>query len=202
MPLALGSLVVLVPTALAVARLDYIVTRNVIVAMLPLAIVVALGVAAPGIGRWAIALPAGLCMLGLVAVIAIASDVRYQRDDWRAAARALEELPASGPRAVLVNDRPLALLVYVPVVRALEGPPEVSEVDVLRLARRETGEPLRPPSAPPRPLPMPGFRLLERVQGETFTIDRYRASSSTPVSLATLEVKSLTGEKGSALLLP
>jgi 4-amino-4-deoxy-L-arabinose transferase-like glycosyltransferase len=202
MPLALGSLVVLVPTALAVLGLDYIVTRNVIVAILPLAIVVALGVMAPEIGRWALALPAGLCVLGIVAVIAIASDVRYQRDDWRAAARALEELPARGPRAVLVNDRPVALLVYVPAARALEGPPEVSEVDVLRLARRETGEPLHPPSAPPRPSPMPGFRHLGRVQGETFTLDRYRASSSRPLSLATLGALSLTGEKGSALLLP
>jgi 4-amino-4-deoxy-L-arabinose transferase-like glycosyltransferase len=203
-PFALGSLVILVPTALAVVGLDYMITRNVIVAMLPLAIVMALGVTAPGIGRWAIALPAGLCLLGVVAVISIASDVRYQRDDWRAAAGALEELPAGGPRAVLASadTGAAALLAYLPAARALKGPSRVSEVDLLLLARRESRQPLHPPTPPPRPLPVPGFRLLERVRGETFTIDRYKASPSRPVSPAALEVKSLTGEQGSALLMP
>jgi 4-amino-4-deoxy-L-arabinose transferase-like glycosyltransferase len=201
-PFAIGSLVIVVPAAMAVAGVDYIVTRNVIVAMVPLAIVVALGVTAPGIGRWAVALPTGLCVIGAVAVIAIASDVRYQRDDWRAAARAIEELPANGPRALLLDDGPAALLVYLPTARALESPSQVSEVDLLRLARRETGEPLRQPTGPPRPLPTPGFRLLERVHGETFTIDRYRASSSRRVSPAALEVEWLAGGEGSALLLP
>jgi mannosyltransferase len=202
-PLALAVLVVVLALALAVSGLDFLLTRNLIVAWLPLAIVVALGAATPGQGRLGIALAGTLCALGVAMVVAVASDVRYQRDDWRGAARAIASLPG-GPRAVLVTpadgDGPLSL--YLPGTRHLHALSVVSEVDLLSVARRAPGKPLRPPRPPTPPPPAPGFATLSRVQAETFTLVRYRASPPAPVSARMLAGQTLTGSRGSALLVP
>jgi mannosyltransferase len=205
-PLAIAALVILVPSTLAVAGIDYIVTRNLIAAVLPLAIVVALGAVASGAGRWAIALPAGICALGAVAVVGIAADVRYQRDDWRGAARALADLSAEGrPRLVIVSadTEIFALLAYLPEAHRLETASRVSELDLLLLAKRESLEPLRPPDPSPRPLPVSGFRPFSSMQGETFAIIRYRAPSSKRVPPSrVLDERQVDGEDVDSVLLP
>ena len=111
--LALAAIAVGVPLALAVFGADYVITRNLIAAMVPL--VVLAGVAAAR-ARAGPALVAGLCAIGVVAFAGVEGNALYQRDDWRAVAAALG--PAtSGPRVVVLNpsDGVPALELYAPL---------------------------------------------------------------------------------------
>jgi 4-amino-4-deoxy-L-arabinose transferase-like glycosyltransferase len=203
-PLAIAAAVLLVPLALALAGLDYLITRNLIVALLPLTAVVALGAGTERAGGLGIAVTVTLCALGVAIVTAVASDVRYQRDDWRGAAREIDSVPAHGPRAVLVtpNDGVSVLPVYLPGAHRLHGSPAVSELDLLSVAKRVPGEPLRAPRPPTPPPPAPGFAPFSRVEAETYTLVRYRTSPPAAVSAQMLEGQTLTGARGAALLVP
>ncbi|WP_372789931.1 glycosyltransferase family 39 protein [Paraconexibacter sp.] len=94
----LGS--VLVPVGLALAGDDYVVTRNLIAAVVPLIALLGVGFAALP-ARTGLAAAALAGVLGTGTVLAVQADPAYQREDWRAAVRALGPAPA-GPRAVVV----------------------------------------------------------------------------------------------------
>src|SRR5439155_24600068 len=97
----IGVAAIAAPFALALIGPDYLIARNVLPAWLPLAVAVAAGLTVPGGSRAGPAAAALACAVGLVGVIATAADERYQRDDWRDAAKALG--PVSRPRAIVVT---------------------------------------------------------------------------------------------------
>src|SRR5204863_2069457 len=97
----LGATAIVAAVVLALIGPDYLIVRNVLPAWLPLAVAVATGLAASGVPREGIAAAAVLCAIGLVQIVAVASDQRYQRDDWRDAARALG--PVTQTRAIIVT---------------------------------------------------------------------------------------------------
>src|SRR4051812_7717935 len=86
------------PLLLAVIGPDYLISRNVIASLVPLAVVVAAGFAT---SRAGIAAAAGLCAVGFVQVIGVDTQERYQRDNWRAAGEFIGR--ADEPRAVIVT---------------------------------------------------------------------------------------------------
>ena len=93
--LYLGSAAVLLPLVLGVGfelianRGDFLLDRNVLSAWLPLAIVVATGFGAPRASPFGTAAVAALCAAGCAVTVAIASNERLQRDDWRTIAPAI-----------------------------------------------------------------------------------------------------------------
>jgi hypothetical protein len=120
---------------LALAGIDNLITRNVIVVLIPLIALVAAGLGARRAGLLGLAGAATLCVVGLVATIGVVVDWRLQRPDWRGLAHALGPRPAAGVgRAVVVQHvagvYPLAL--YLPGLRFMPHPgASVRELDVV-----------------------------------------------------------------------
>jgi len=97
--LALAAFALGVPVVLALAGADYLITRNLIAAMVPLVVLAAVAATR---SRAGLALVAGLCAVGVVAFAGVEGNPLYQRDDWRGVAQALG--PATnGIRAVVLN---------------------------------------------------------------------------------------------------
>jgi mannosyltransferase len=163
--------------AFAAAGQDFVLERNLLPALIPLALVGAAGIAAPRAGRLGVGV--GVALVAYLLAFCVYSDFRptLQRDDWRTVAREIG--PPRGPRAILVweqGDEPLAFYVGAGETRVKwkqwrHGPIPVSEVDVV------SG---RPP--PPRhdSLP-PSFHQVQRVTLGRMTLIRYRAAR--PVAL-------------------
>lgn len=178
---------VVLPLVLAVGGEDQLLTRNVVGALTLALCLVAVGLARLG-ARVALAVAVVLCAGWTALVVDVARDPALQRDDWRGAVEALDA--AAGPRAVVVSPGsgriPVAHYLDRSALMAPAGEP-VREIDLLALAERAPGEAPRPPRPAEVPPPAPGFTLVERRQGPTFTVLRFRAQAPvrvTPGALA------------------
>jgi 4-amino-4-deoxy-L-arabinose transferase-like glycosyltransferase len=125
----------LLSLALVLVGLDNLLTRNVIVVLIALIVLVAGGLGARRAGLLGLAGTATLCVVGLVATVGVAVDRPFQRPDWRGLGRALAPGRTAGAyRAVLVQKSaglyPLAI--YVPGLRFMKRPgAPVQELDVV-----------------------------------------------------------------------
>jgi mannosyltransferase len=99
---ALGSAAIAVPVLLAVVGIDFINPRNLIGALVPLLILLAVGFGARGSGHlgWIAGLAA--CLLFSGVLVAVNVSAQMQRPDWRGAAQALA---SSGNARVFVVPR-------------------------------------------------------------------------------------------------
>jgi 4-amino-4-deoxy-L-arabinose transferase-like glycosyltransferase len=189
----LGAVAVVGVILAALVGVDYLNTRNMIEAWLPLAAVPAIGFAAPRAG-WAG--PAGvvaLCATFLVAVVSVDADRTFQRDDWRGAAHALGR--ATVPRAIVVTpgDGVLPLQVYLPRARPLRTGDRVQEIDVLGVAlRRKQGEGPQQPTRIPHLL-YPQFTLARARRDRLFLVARYRSPTPVAVSAGILQNSRASG---------
>jgi len=171
----LAAIALGVPLALALAGVDYFLTRNGLASLVPVLIAFGAGFGARAAGRAGLAAAAALCAISLVMVVAVPTDSRYQRDDWRGAA---EELgPARGARdRGLPASGSTALEHYLGPSRRLgfSGFP-YSDVVVGMSARStgESGEPPRPVTEPR--LLEPRLELVSRRLADTFTVYRLHA---------------------------
>jgi hypothetical protein len=173
--LALAVLAAGVPALLALAGADYLITRNVLAALVPL--LVAAGVAAART-RAGPVLVAGLCAVGVVAFVGVETNVAYQRDDWRGVARVLGPATAA-PRAVVVDPASGEVPLSVYAARLMQVPASgavtTSEIDVVLLG-----------GAPEHAAPsLAGFEAALLHSGH-FTVLRYRAAAPVAVSYAQL----------------
>jgi 4-amino-4-deoxy-L-arabinose transferase-like glycosyltransferase len=182
--------------AFIAAGSDTLITRNIIELWPPLAIALAAGLAAaaPGPPRALAGLVlAGLCAIGVMAAVAIASTYDLQRPDWRPLAAALGPPPAGGARLILDQHYgyrlPLAL--YMPGLRlhARRAPARgVVEIDVIGVVSPD--DPLcwwgaacnLIPSRVQRHYRIPGFRILWRRRIERFTVLRLVATGPQTVT--------------------
>jgi hypothetical protein len=125
----------LLSLVLLVAGVDELITRNVIIVLPPLILLIAGGLGARHAGALGLAGAAILCTIGLVAAFAVASDPNLQRPPWRALARAIGPgRPARAGRAVLLQRHiflmPLGL--YMPGLRFVNRRgTRVNELDVV-----------------------------------------------------------------------
>jgi mannosyltransferase len=166
---AVGTLAVAVPVGLAMVGLDYILPRNVIIALPPLVVAVAIGFGARRAQVRGIAAAIALCALSSGIVVAVATDRSFQREDWRDAAsalgtraqpRAILAGPLSGPR--LKVRLPLPLEFYRPELKPM--PPrgaQVREVDIIEFGR-----------VPLRLGHLAAFQRFQRLHSEGFTLLR------------------------------
>ena len=186
----IGAVAIGIPlVAGIVPRLDYVLTRNMAAAWIPLAVVVGAGLGARRAGILGTAVLAGLCGLSLAVDVVTAHDSKFGHEDWRAAARAMGSAQAA--RAVVVT--PLrgerVLPIYLRGARILSSRRvAVAEIDVVGLPPpyRRIGETPRPPR-PASPAPPPGFALVQRREAHTFTLLRYRAARATEIGAAAME---------------
>lgn len=191
-----------IPLLLALAGADYLDTRNLLAAWLPLMVVVGAGLAARRSGRAGIAGVAVLCGLGLTSIVGVGAEPAWQRDDWRGVADALG--PAAGPRALVVQPangrRPLAL--YLDGLRAMPlGGAPAGEVAVVYPVQRDTGG--QHPSPPPRPqtLPLAGFTAVERRRTDSYALLLLRAERPRQLAVAELMALGLVPRQPTAVLI-
>jgi 4-amino-4-deoxy-L-arabinose transferase-like glycosyltransferase len=180
----------LIVLALLAAGIDNIITRNIIVLWLPVALIVAAGLAAPGARGLGLAGAVVLCATGVVAVIGVDTNRSLQRPDWRPVARALGPAPAHVGRAIVIqhDSALLPLALYQPRLTFIHrGGVRVDELDVISIR-----SPQHPacwwgaacnliPSRAPASLALPGFHVVGEQRIEQFTVLRLR--SARPVYL-------------------
>src|SRR5215211_1230630 len=191
---ALGAAVVAPLAVLSpLPSFDYLITRNVILAWVPLMIAVAAGLTARRAGQFGLLATVALCSLSIVTMVWIARTPSLQRPNWRRVAQVMG--PATRERVVVAPDRDFAsplLLRYLQEARALPSSARVDEITVVELERsfhraavnassysglecwwgsvceaRMVDRHLGPPS---------GFQLAERQTDGHFIVSRYRAA--------------------------
>lgn len=169
---------VIIPIVLVGFGADYLAPRNLVAAMIPVTVVIAVVSVWPGTGRAGIALAA----LTAIAFLAISLDVdaspRLQRGNWRGVARALRGEPRERAiTTVELGSQPLEY--YLHGLHALHSRTlvRVREID-------ETGyAPLRASAGEP---PAPGFHLKARLDVDGLIVYRFVSAAPRLVSEATL----------------
>jgi mannosyltransferase len=189
--LAVGILALAIPLLFALER-DYVLTRNVLAAWLPLALAAAVACAARRAGGAGLLVAAGLCAVWLSTVVAVASDRQFQRGDWKEAARLIG--PATRDRLVLAwgdwGASPLED--HLPRARRIR-PREaarVAEIAIVGFDRPArdisscwTGSACNMADVRPHPEAAPtGFAFAGRRGGARFEVLRFRATKPVPVT--------------------
>jgi mannosyltransferase len=162
--LGVGIGVVLFASGVALAGKDYIVERNLLPALIPLATVVAVGFAVEGARRTGLAVAALLCAYWLAYDVHVARTPNLQRPDFRDLTEHLG--PPPRPRAIVtwkLAADPIQFYLRGPSERVYSGEIPVREIDVVSkpvVARKPAGLP-------------PGFHPVERLRLERLTLTRY-----------------------------
>jgi mannosyltransferase len=195
--LAVGGGSVALALLFAAAGQDFVLGRNLLPALIPLALVVAVGIAAPRSGRLGLAV--GLCLVVYWLAFDVYADFRpaLQREDWRAVATRIGP-PLGRPRALVVweeGGEPLAFYLDSGERQAKwkewrHGPVPVSEVVVI------SG---RPPPRRHRALPR-SFHQVQRLTEGRMTLIRYRAGHPIALRWGRL-IKNFTGYRNDVVLL-
>ena len=127
---------------LLVGGLDELITRNIIVVLIPLVIVVAGGLGARRAGALGLVGAGVLCTVGVTAALSVSFDYSLQRPDWNGVAATLGEHPAHGPRAILIEH----YAALMPLASKLSGlrsmPPggaRVREFDIIAVPKAAPG---------------------------------------------------------------
>ncbi|HXS46889.1 MAG TPA: glycosyltransferase family 39 protein, partial [Solirubrobacterales bacterium] len=162
--LAVGVGAVLLACGAVLAGKDYIVERNLLPALVPLAAAVAIGFAVSKARRIGLLCAVLLCAYWLAYDIYITRTPNLQRPDFRDLAKQLG--PPLRPRAILtwkLAADPIRFYLGGGSRRAYRGVVPVREIDVVSkpvVARKPVGLP-------------PGFRPVERLRLERLTLTRY-----------------------------
>jgi 4-amino-4-deoxy-L-arabinose transferase-like glycosyltransferase len=192
---ALGLAAVLLPLAFAALGADYLLTRNLLVAWLPLALVLAAGLGARRAGRAGSMLVVVLCVLSLTEVAAVARQGALERPSWGALTAALG--PSEPGRAIVLRRtvHGLPLAVQRAGAWVMTRPARVREIDVVTLNTR--GAPgcwwgATCEIAGARPVtraPVAGFALAGDVHAGDFTIARFLAHHPLRLTRAQLALR-------------
>jgi len=198
----LGLFTVAVPVALALAGTDYVLTRNLIIAWGPLALVAATGLTGRPAGTAGRVATAAVVALALVTTVGVAVEPAWQREDWREAA---QRIGPPAERAILVSEpvqaRPLSL--YRPRARPADVAPH-RLADVVVLARRGRDLDDYVPTAPsPQAIAALGLRVADTGREPTYEHLRLVPAGGTSVNLTAdqLQTVRLAAERGPAAVL-
>jgi len=170
---AVAIATVALPLALSLAGLDYFLSRNVIVAWTPLALVVAAGLAGRRAGAAGLAVLGAICAACVGVVVASADEPKFGGEDWRGAARALGAAPADRAVVLWLGVGEVAFELYRPnAVPLPEAGALVREVDVVAVGANHDAalETRRQALFPPPP-----FRRAGRIEGRFFAVVRFVA---------------------------
>jgi 4-amino-4-deoxy-L-arabinose transferase-like glycosyltransferase len=194
---SVGAGAVVLALLFAFAGQDYVLARNLLPALVPLALVGAAGIAAPRSGRLGVAVGSAFVLYSLAFCVYADFRPALQREDWRGVATEIGP-PRGRPRAIVVWEQggePLSFYIgrgerQVKWKQWRHGPVPVAEVDVV------SG---RPPPPLHRALP-PSFRQVQRVALGRMTLVRYQAPRPLAVQWGQL-VRGFTGYANNAVLL-
>lgn len=196
---SLALAAVLVPTALALTGVDFLIARNTIAAVVPAAVCLGAGYAT---GRLGLAAAATLCILSASVALSPALDPAYGRTDWRGAAATLGDV--DGARAIVVTPF-MSHELWRPYLAGLDEPGPrgavVDEIAVVGLATEggySTGN-VRPPRITSL-RQVRGFRVVDVERKPTFALVLYRADRPTFVSLSTLTGLALAADEQPGVL--
>jgi hypothetical protein len=186
---AIGAAVWILPLLAALGGQDYFISRNVIPAVVPLAVVLGAACAAPRARLLGGALAAVLVAVFAYATIQVQTHGYLQRPDWRSVAHALG--PALVPRAIVAANGTTAdpLKIYLPRSNWVQPQAQkvwVQEVDVVGDRKQLPLRPVRldlPHVAPiwlrtrgaptPALVAPPGARLVDRFVVRNWIIGRF-----------------------------
>jgi mannosyltransferase len=191
---ALGAAVIAPLAVLSpLPSFDYLITRNVILAWLPLMIAVAAGLTARRAGRSGLLAIVALCSLSILTVVWIARTPSLQRPNWRHVAQVMG--PATRQRVVVAPDRDFASplpLHYLQQARPMPRSTHVDEIIIVELDRSFHRAAVNASSysglecwwgsicnarmVDPHPGPSSGFHLAERRTDGHFIVSRYGAA--------------------------
>ena len=174
MALVLAACGALVPIALALVGIDYLAPRNLVAAMAPVTVLLAIVIAAKRTGLVGLLLAGALTLAMLAITLDMQRAPRLQRGDWAGLASVLSKAaPEHAVTTVHLGTAPLRY--YLPSLRSPSSRTEtvtVREID-------ETGyPPLRPTAGKPPP---GGFRLVGRRDVKGLLV--YRFVSHAPVTI-------------------
>jgi hypothetical protein len=162
-----------VPVALSALGLglDYVATKYFVGMLVAAAVLIAAG--------WSVS-RFGLAVATLYVAVALAVDTAvvftpsFQREDLRDASRSISS--SCVPRAVVVSPSSM-LTAYLPDLRELRGgSARVSEIDLIAMPIKAAGRNEVVPRALRRPVPAPGFRLVQRTNAARYTTVRFRSA--------------------------
>jgi mannosyltransferase len=185
---AIAAAAIAVPIVLAVAGLDFLNPRNLIGALIPLLIVVAVGFGCRGAGRLGLVAAGCACALFVAVLAAVDASTQMQRPPWRSAAAALGS-PGGGRVFVVPHngDDPLGLYLHAEAARELKRRVRARRIDVLSTNYR-----VKPP---------PGFRLADQERMAPFFIRwRFAAERPRPIRLRELAGRRVLSERSSVLV--
>jgi 4-amino-4-deoxy-L-arabinose transferase-like glycosyltransferase len=183
-PLGIGAVAMALPLALSLAGIDVLLFRNLIAAWVPLAVVLAIGLAASRVG-----------VVAAVALVAVwlgiwggmLADEDFHRHDWEGIAAVLGQPAEQRVLVVHPGHQEDALERYGHTVQGFgEGPDRAREI--VSIGVFDAG-------VAPRTLSgLPGFRLVERRQVQRMGLARYRAPSAQSID-ATQVVRAAPGSR-------
>jgi hypothetical protein len=188
--LALAAIAVGVPVLLSLVGVDYVITRNLITAMVPLVALAAIAATRTRLGP---ALIGVLCAAGIVAFVGVEATPADQRDDWRGVARAIGPATAGAARVVVVDpsDGAPVLQIYLPALRRLVNSDAtlvaIREIDVIDVARD--------PPDPAVPIPLAGFTATV-THTDAYTLVRYLAPAPVKEFSSQLVARALLPDSG------
>jgi mannosyltransferase len=203
-PAAIVAFVLIAPLLLGLVGPDFFLSRNVIPAFVPLAVLIAAACALPRLRVLGAVLAVALLALFSVATARVQTHAYLQRPRWRDVAHALG--PAPVPRLIMAADGTTAqpLKLYLPHVDWVQNqgiPRRIQEVDVIGVrndfpVRRFAGAPavgIEPLVVPPRRswpvprfVPPEGARLAARFRVDNWVIGRFVFVRPITVSIAQL----------------
>lgn len=198
MVVAVAAVGVGLPVLAAVIGADFVITRNLIPALLPALVALAVGFAARSAGVLGIAPSVLLCLLSFATIIGVSRDAAYQRDDWRGVARELG--PAVRDRVLVVTpaDGGVALEWYLPSARRTGAAVTAAEIDTVAVGRRRAGQKPQPPRGPD--MVPNGFSVARRVERPTFTVVSLRAGAPVTIDYTFANEQRLARELRAAVL--
>jgi len=166
---SLALVTLLVPLALALAGKDFVIDRNLLPALVPILVLIAMGVTAGRAGRLGSAVGVALVLYGFGFVVWTDFDTSLQRPDWRGVAARLGE--PQRPRAMVTWILGAAPLRYYLSTGSFQVEPEgerwfVGEVDLITDGPAPPG---RPPGIGP------AFDRTAATRFGRFEITRYSA---------------------------
>ncbi len=200
MMLALAACGVLTPILFALAGADYMAPRNLIGAMVPVTVLLAIVIGASATGR----IGMGIAALATLALLAICIDVdlspRLQRGDWSKVAAAVTPGAKGGagaPRTAAALAVVSTHLGSAPIEYYAPGlrPPSTSSLAVSEIDKVGY-KPLLASALVP---PAPGFTLVQRLHFNGELVYRYISPRPQRVSLVTLRAAGMTSGETNVL---
>lgn len=190
----LAATAVGVPLLLAVTGTDYFQSRNLIVAWVPFAVVLATGLTSRRAGRVGLLAVAGLCALGLINFAGLLTEPSWRRDDWRGIVKAVGVVGVPTVVVGTPEGGEVPFRLYRPDAIPPRQPAATASVrEVVLVSRPAHSADADSPATPPHPgqVKIPGFTEVQRSFHTTYTLVRLVSPRPVQIALPTLKLNRL-----------